>query len=225
MRYGHDPGAGLLSAQLRNLSGIQKMAKDVNRTRMRDSRLLLLAALIVVLLSKPVLDPKSLTGEMLEVIGDVLLAICAIGRIYATMFIGGLKSDELITIGPYAMCRNPLYFYSLVGAAGVGVLSNELTIFVFLAGGFYLIYYGLIRREENFLAQKFGSSFTKFCKTTPRLLPDFRKFHAPARMEFQPRYVNKAVSDAMWWFAAMPIFEVINYLHDKGIVKPLFTLF
>lgn len=201
------------------------MAKDLNKTRMRDSRILLGFALVVALLTRPAALSCSGLDETMEVFGFLLLTACAIGRIYSTLFIGGIKREQLVTIGPYAMCRNPLYFYSLLGAAGIGLMSREFTLFLLLTGGFYAIYYGLIRREEEFLSEKFGADFSAFCASTPRLLPNFGKFSAPDEVVFQPRFVNNAVWDAIWWFAAVPVFEVIQYVHDKGILKPFFTLF
>lgn len=201
------------------------MAKNLNKTRMRDSRILMVIAFLIALISKPAIEPESGLFEAFEVIGFTLLATCAIGRIYSTAFIGGAKNDKLITAGPYSMCRNPLYFYSLLGAAGIGMMSERFTIMAFLVGGFVLIYHGLISREEEFLAEKFGSDYTDFCAKTPRLMPAFSKYTCPSEVVFQSRYLNKAVKDAIWWFAAMPIFETIEYLQGHGIIKPLFTLY
>src|SRR4051812_7638883 len=106
-----------------------------NKTRMRDSRILLGAALVIALLSQPELTRGPGPAGTMEVLGFFLLAACAIGRIYSTIYIGGIKSDKLVTAGPYSMCRNPLYFYSLTGAAGVGMMSGEITLFILLAGG------------------------------------------------------------------------------------------
>ncbi len=195
-----------------------------NKTRMRDSKILIGAALLTALLSKPAITPGSGPAETMEVLGFILIASCAIGRIYSTLFIGGIKSEKLVTIGPYSMCRNPLYFFSLLGAAGIGMLSGELSLFVFLTGGFIFIYHSLIQREEEFLSQKFGSEFTTFCATTPRLMPDIHKYAAPEEVTLQTLFVNKAVRDATWWFVALPVFEIIGYVHDKDILKPLFTL-
>jgi len=201
------------------------MARDLNKSRMRDSRLLIMVAFIVGLLTAPAFQPESGIGALMEVAGFILLAGCAIGRIYSTIYIGGIKNARLMTDGPYSVHRNPLYFYSLVGAAGIGMISGRITLFLLLAAGFYVIYHFLILREEAFLSEKFGSEFDNFRASTPRLVPDFGKFHAPAEINVQTRYLNKAVWDAIWWLAASPVFELFEYMHDRGVFKPLLTLY
>jgi protein-S-isoprenylcysteine O-methyltransferase Ste14 len=49
--------------------------------------------------------------EMIEWFGIVLIVICILGRTWASLYIGGRKIDELVTVGPYSTMRNPLYFF------------------------------------------------------------------------------------------------------------------
>ena len=191
---------------------------------MRDTRILVGVVLLAVVFTAPVLREGSFLNAIIRLAGYILLSACAIGRIYSTAFIGGVKNDKLVTAGPYSMCRNPLYFYSLLGAAGLGLLSGEIIPTAIITGGFLFIYNGLISREEGFLAEKFGQSFAAFKASTPRLLPDLKKYNCPDELPFQPRYFNMAVRDAAWWFVAVPFYELIHALQHAGIIKPLFAL-
>lgn len=78
--------------------------------------------------------------ESVEDFGRVLIAICILGRCWCTLYIGGRKGETLVSVGPYSLCRNPLYFFSFVGAAGVGAQTGSLLITLFCAcsrlGGF-----------------------------------------------------------------------------------------
>ena len=47
---------------------------------------------------------------------------------WSSLYIAGRKGRELVTVGPYSTCRNPLYFFSIVGAAGMGAQSGSLTL-------------------------------------------------------------------------------------------------
>jgi protein-S-isoprenylcysteine O-methyltransferase Ste14 len=195
-----------------------------NQTRMRDTRILVGIILLAVVFTAPALREGSFPYEILRLAGYVMLAACAIGRIYSTAFIGGVKSEKLITVGPYSMCRNPLYFYSLLGAAGLGLLTGEIIPTVIITGGFLFVYKDLILREEEYLSEKFGQSFADYKASTPRLLPDLKKYNVPEELTFQPKYLNKAVWDAVWWFAPAPVYELIHALHHAHIIKPLFSM-
>ena len=198
------------------------MAADINKTRMRDTRLLVLFLLLAVVFTQPVLH--GWPYQLLRLAGYFLLVVCAIGRMYSTAFIGGVKNAQLITIGPYAMCRNPLYFFSLLGAAGLGLLWGEIIPTMIVFFGFLLVYIKLIGREEAFLAEKFGESFAAFKASTPRLWPDFKRYTAPDELLFQPRYFNMAVRDAVWCFVPAPAYELISYLHHAHIIPTFLRL-
>lgn len=200
------------------------MAAQLNKSRMLASRILMVFVLLLGFLTAPSVEAGSAVYEMSRLAGYLLLAACAVGRIYSTAFIGGVKNKHLVTEGAYAACRNPLYFYSLLGAAGIGLLSVQVTSFVLLFGGFLWIYSGLISREEEFLAEKFGKEFADYKARVPCLLPRFKKVKMPEELLFQPRYFTFAVWDAIWWFAPFPFFELSRVLQQAGVFKPLAVL-
>jgi protein-S-isoprenylcysteine O-methyltransferase Ste14 len=200
------------------------MAAEINKNRMLVSRILVGLVLLAGFVTTPVIPEGSAVYELFRLAGYILLAACAIGRIYSTAFIGGIKNKKLVMEGPYSTCRNPLYFYSLLGAAGIGLMSAQLISFVLVFGGFLLIYDGLIKREEEYLAKKFGKEFTEYKARVPRLWPKFSQFKTADELPFQPRFFTYAVWDAIWWFAAFPVFGLARYLQHAGVIKPLFAV-
>lgn len=71
--------------------------------------------------------------EVVEVAGIGLVFICILGRLWSTLYIGSRKNQDLATRGPYSMTRNPLYFFSTIGAAGVGLMFGSLLMGALLA--------------------------------------------------------------------------------------------
>ena len=200
------------------------MARDINKTRMRDTRILVGIVFFAVFFTSPIIQEGSFTYDAARLTGYILLCICVMGRIYSTAFIGGIKNERLVTYGSYSMCRNPLYFYSLLGAAGLGLMSAQIITFTIIFGGGLFIYTGLIKREETFLYEKFGDKFTAFKASTPRLLPNIKKYICPDKLTFQPKYLIMAIQDSIWWLIMPPLFEIARNLHQTGIIKPLFSL-
>lgn len=189
------------------------------------TRFLVAFVLFMVLFTSARLSEGTRAEETVEFMGYALLTICALGRVFTTAFIGGMKNQQLITEGPYSVCRNPLYFFSLVGVAGLGLVSLQLVTFLVVFFGFLWIYTKLIEREEGHLAEKFGSAFERYKREVPRLWPNFGKYRASGELVFQPKYLAYAVRDAVWWFMPYPVFEYIKHLHEIGVIKPLFTIF
>ena len=83
------------------------------------------------------------------------------------------KNEELATSGPYAYTRNPLYFGSIVIAAGFALAALRWEIAVALVVLFAAIYVPVIRGEEQFLGQHFAN-YSEYCSRVPRLLPRLR---------------------------------------------------
>ncbi|HUK55484.1 MAG TPA: isoprenylcysteine carboxylmethyltransferase family protein [Nitrospiria bacterium] len=81
------------------------------------------------------------------------------------------KNKDLATEGPYAHTRNPLYLGSFGIGMGFVVMGNSVwVLFVFLSA-FALVYWGVIRSEEGYLARAFGARFEQYVRTVPRFLP------------------------------------------------------
>jgi protein-S-isoprenylcysteine O-methyltransferase Ste14 len=201
------------------------MADKLNKNRMRDTRILMVLTLVAGVSCQTRFPAGTSEHLALEVLGFALTVVCAIGRIYVSTFIGGVKNARLITTGPYTLCRNPLYLFSLCGALGIGLMTTSLVCATVIFTGFYVVYLCLIEREEGFLREKFGADFEDFVKSTPRLLPDFKKFSCPMEMTFQPRFLTNAVKDAVWWFVPLPVFLLVDYLQTSGLYTPPFHLF
>jgi protein-S-isoprenylcysteine O-methyltransferase Ste14 len=79
---------------------------------------------------------------------------------------------ELVTAGPYAYVRHPLYTGLIVALAGTALVSGEygaLLGWVLLTSVFRM----KARREERLLEGEFGSGYAAYCRRTGRLLPRF----------------------------------------------------
>jgi len=82
------------------------------------------AIIIGVLILKPAPQVGSWPGILMLAAGILLAGVGALGRLWCSLYIGGRKTHELVSAGPYGWCRNPLYLFSLIGALGVGLSTR-----------------------------------------------------------------------------------------------------
>jgi protein-S-isoprenylcysteine O-methyltransferase Ste14 len=125
-------------------------------------------AVVFLYLARP--TALSLAWSLLPVLAGLSL------RAYASGYVK--KNAELTVTGPYAWTRNPLYLGSMGIAFGFAAAARSWPIAVLLAVLFAVIYYPVIRGEEEFLRTHF-IGFSAYAKRVPRLLP----WRAPLRSD------------------------------------------
>ncbi len=162
--------------------------------------------------------------ETIEFTGFCLIVFCILGRTWCSFYIGGLKNKSLICNGPYSICRNPLYFFSIIGAVGVGAQVGSISLA--LAAGIitWLIFHILTFSEERFLLENFGASYRKYLRRVPRFFPKFSLWQDVDSLTIKPRNVWVTFVDACIFLISIPLAEGFEYLHNLGILPVFFRL-
>lgn len=99
-----------------------------------------------------------------------------LGKMYnvSSGFGAELYADQrLITHGPYAIVRHPMYVGLLIAALG-GLLIYRTWTLVFLAMNALAVIVFRSRREEEALAIEFGEQWAAYCQQVPACLPHWR---------------------------------------------------
>lgn len=174
------------------------------------TRVFMVLVLAYVLLAYPPAILPEWALEVGEAAGLVLLAIAAFGRLWCLVFVAGRKNDVLVTEGPYSIVRNPLYVFSFLGAVGFGLAVENPLLALVLAVVFGLYYALVVRREERFLATRFGDAFHAYASRTPRWLPRFRAYREPAELSVNTRKIREGILDAMWFIWAFLLWELLE---------------
>lgn len=194
--------------------------------RLIFGRLLGFAIVIMALISAP---PDAETGSIHRAIvsGFSLFLVCmaAFGRVWATLFLGGKKNSALVREGAFSLCRNPLYFFTALGALGVALESHQV-LTVLAVTGFLLVYYSAqIKREERQLVGLFGPAYSDYMRTTPRFLPRLSRYWAPPHITVYPSLVYKAIRDNLWWLVVWFIVHESDMLNMRLVALPDRTWF
>jgi protein-S-isoprenylcysteine O-methyltransferase Ste14 len=165
-------------------------------------RRMVLAILIVMMFSalmfgQSAFPPETPVHEAIELVGVVLIFLGIVGRLWSTLYIGGRKSSEVVTGGPYSITRNPLYVFSSVAAAGVGAQTGSFTatigFAVLCASAFHIV----ILREEKFLAEALGAPFKAYTARVPRFFPRLSLYDEGDTGNFKPRLLLNTLLDGL----------------------------
>ena len=112
--------------------------------------------------------------------GLILLALGEGLRLWGVAVVGkesrtrGSGVKQLITHGPYAYVRNPLYVGNLLLTLGATCLSELLWMVPFVLMLFIAQYAPIVLWEERTLMERFGPSYAAYCKHIPRWWPRWR---------------------------------------------------
>lgn len=128
--------------------------------------------IVMVLFARP--TPVSLgVGFAILFLGELVRfwGVSIVGA--ETRTTGTVGGTYLITTGPFALVRNPLYLGNMLLYAGVGVMS--MALFPWLVIGaiifFYVQYYLIVTREEEYLSERFGTEFEDYRQSVRRFIP------------------------------------------------------
>jgi protein-S-isoprenylcysteine O-methyltransferase Ste14 len=163
--------------------------------------------------------------ELIEAVGVSLIGAAILGRLWCTLYIGGRKSDTVVSSGPYSIMRNPLYFFSAIGAAGVGAQSGSIAVALLFGFLCVIAFHFVIRREEGFLSGQFGSDYRDYLVRVPRFWPNVRLFRDDAVLSVHPDRLYVTFLDGLVFFAALPAFEGVEYLQQSGVAPVLLRLY
>ncbi|MBZ9873599.1 isoprenylcysteine carboxylmethyltransferase family protein [Mesorhizobium sp. BR1-1-9] len=194
------------------------------RTRRLVLAVLVLVLFAALLFGQSTFPPDTPVHETIEMFGVLLIFLGIVGRLWATLYIGGRKSSEVVTGGPYSITRNPLYVFSTVAAAGVGAQIGSFTgivlFAVLCAGAFHIV----ILREEKFLRQALGAPYQAYLAKVPRFFPNLSLYDEGETGSFKPRLLLNTLLDGLVFLVALPAFELIDGAQQSGLLPVWFTL-
>ncbi|MCU0915650.1 MAG: isoprenylcysteine carboxylmethyltransferase family protein [Planctomycetes bacterium] len=198
----------------------------MQRRRKAFSRLFVAALGAVVLISESYWDARGMiVGDLLFLIGLVLVGVATVGRLWCGLYIAGYKTNTLITVGPYSVCRNPLYLFSLLGGIGLGLANETVTLALVIAAAFLSYYPFVIGAEEKNLLRIHGVDFDRYVANTPRLCPSWNRLREPEEYTVRPRAFRRAIFDAMLFVWMAGVLELVEALHAHHVLPTLFLLY
>lgn len=197
---------------------------DYQHIRRMVLAVLLMVMFAALLFTQARFPPDTMPHESLEMLGVLFIFLGIVGRLWSTLYIGGRKSAEIVSGGPYSITRNPLYLFSTLAAAGVGAQTGSVVVMVGFGVLCALAFHIVIRREERFLKEALGVPFAAYMARVPRFIPNLAIYQEGDTGSFKPRLLLNTLLDGLVFLAALPVFELIDTAQKSGALPVLFRL-
>jgi protein-S-isoprenylcysteine O-methyltransferase Ste14 len=171
--------------------------------------LIFVAAVFMVIFYKYLLPgPRGGSARMLlDIIGAALFLSGYFLRTAARGYKAELNPDgkTLVTKGPYAITRNPMYLGTLFIGLGIILLVLKWWVAAAFLIIYLLIYIPQIKKEEKKLHDFFQEAFRDYCRDTPRFFPGVKGLmHPDAEIRFKLPWAKKE----LFSFSAASLFVI-----------------
>lgn len=169
-------------------------------------------------------SPDTAVHEFVEAFGIGLIGAAILGRLWCTLHIGGRKSAEIVTTGPYSITRNPLYVFSALAAVGAGAQTGSVVVALIFGMATIAAFHVVIAREERFLGETFGQPYRDYLLVVPRFWPKFLLYRDTETVIARPALMYRTLTDGLVFFLAIPGFELIEWAQGAGHLPVLLRL-
>lgn len=185
------------------------------KNRINILRLLFILLAPLIFMSRPILD-ETVASEIFELLGLLLIITGILGRAWSILYIGGKKNISLVTIGPYSMCRHPLYLFSTLAVVGFGLLLQSFILTIVLTAAFGGALAMNAAKEDGRLRAKFGRDYVDYAQRTPAIIPAIGKFHTDSHVTFDANHLKSNFWDATVFVFLIPLAAIIESVQETG---------
>jgi len=195
----------------------------MRKLRIMLLRLSFLPIVFLVAFVRPSTPTESDTAFFMEAAGYLFLLAGLAIRMWSILYVGGRKSLELITDGPYSICRNPLYIGTFFLAIGAGLCFENIPVLVATVAIILPVHMAAARMEEHHLQEKFPAEYPQYKKQVPRFWPRFRNYQSRDSITVSVRAVRRATVDAICVLLIPEVEDLLEILHQHGVLPVLWT--
>lgn len=191
------------------------------KIRIWGLRLFFVLAVPLILFTRSAWTHPEWIFEVLEVSGIFLVIAGVLGRFWAILYIGAMKNRSVMQVGPYSICRHPLYLFSTIGVLGFGMMMGSLLLTAFLGLSVFLILSATAAREEAFLRSEFGPAYAEYAARVPRIWPQPGLFTTPAEVTCSVKALRVNFADALVFLAFIPLAELMESVKEAGLLPTI----
>jgi len=130
------------------------------------------------------------------------------------------QASKLVTTGPYAYVRHPLYLANFLIGLGICVIIGIAWVFVVYLAYFLIQYVSIQVVEERFLHTQFKEEYEAYVSRVPRFIPRLLKVKQKQEgLSFNWKRALKREQDTICGFTmAFIVIEILDAVRVSGIV-------
>ncbi|OGG94845.1 MAG: hypothetical protein A2527_12935 [Candidatus Lambdaproteobacteria bacterium RIFOXYD2_FULL_50_16] len=175
------------------------------------------------------------TDKFSLIVGGLVMILGELIRIHGVAYIGGVSrtrshstGQKVITGGPFAYVRNPLYWGNLLLSGGLVLVSNVHFIFAYdflllFVVVFFAQYIPMVLWEESNLRSKFGQAYETYCSQVPRWVPRITLAQTKGvEQKIAGDYQTAIRSEKNTVTSALVVYALV--LWQSGVLHQLFNL-
>lgn len=144
-------------------------------------------ALVLLLVPAPRGPIGTFWLGVLVVIAGELLRLWAVRHIGVISRTRADRLGPLVSSGPFALVRNPLYVGNMALWVGFTLSAGLVWLTPLVVVGLGLEYHAIVRWEERLLESRRGDSYRAYAASVPRWLPALRR-RSPNRADLGPLF-------------------------------------
>lgn len=194
---------------------------SLRKLRLLIIRLAFVPIIFVAIFVRPSWSLNSLASFAMEFVGYLFLLAGLTIRIWCICYIGNRKSQEIVTTGPYSLCRNPLYMGTFLLAIGVGLCFENVLMVLLVPAVLIPVHLLTVRLEESHLEAQFGQTYQLYKQKVPRFWPRFSNYNSPDVIEVHVSSIRRIALDTIGMLLLPQLEDLLEILHEHGIIPIL----
>ncbi len=158
----------------------------------------------------------------LDILGWTMFFAGAALRVWASAYICARKSVDVVRTGPYSVCRNPLYWGTLLMVAAFPLLIKSPILAASMLPIIALYLFAVVPVEEAVMASRHGADYEAYRQTVSRWWPNVFGFVKGEPLDGQSYGYYRECYRLVWWVAMAVGFDVLfRYANASWWMHPL----
>ncbi|HNX26689.1 MAG TPA: isoprenylcysteine carboxylmethyltransferase family protein [Phycisphaerae bacterium] len=195
----------------------------LRKIRVLFLRLGSLPVILMAIFVRPEWEHEETTSFIIEMVGYLFLIFGLCIRVWAILYIGGKKSKELTTTGPYSLCRHPLYLGTFSIVVGAGLCFENIPMLLATILIMVPIHLVVARMEDEHMAELFPQTYPEYKKLVRGYWPNFKNYRSSETIEIPIRSIRRVLVDTIAVLMIPQIEDLLELLQENCHMPILWT--